>query len=48
MMNAGLVNDQIKKQILEGLLPIASHDDVSYVNGDIKDKSHLNAIFLLN
>ena len=37
MIKAGLVNDEIKRKILEGLKPIVSSDDERFVNGDIKE-----------
>ena len=36
-----LVNDQIKKKVLEGLKPIATSDNGRYTNGDIKDSAQL-------
>ena len=33
------ITDDVKKQVLKDLLPIATNDDSSYVNGDIKDRA---------
>ena len=38
MIDDGLVTDQIKEQVLNGLLPIAASSDECFVNGDLKDK----------
>ena len=38
MITDGLVTDQIKEQVLKGLLPIAASGDEFLANGDIKDK----------
>ena len=35
----GLVNDEIKKQVLEGLKPLATFDKPGWVNGDIKKRA---------
>ena len=41
MMNQGLVNDQIRRQVLEGLKQIVTFDDTWWVNGDLKERVHL-------
>ena len=33
------VTDEVKKQVLEELLPIATKGNSSYVNGDMKDRA---------
>ena len=33
------VTDEVKKQILNELLPIATRGQSSYVNGDMKDRA---------
>ena len=38
MMNRGLVNDQIRKQILEGLKQIVIEDNFYFTNGDLKEQ----------
>ena len=40
----GLVNDEIKKQVLEGLKSIATNDYANEVNGDIKERAQLTTI----
>ena len=40
----GLVNDQIKKQVLEGLKTIATRDSTLYTNGDLKDSVQLSTL----
>ena len=40
----GLVNDKIKKQVLEGLKTIAANDFSNYVNGDIKEKTQISIL----
>ena len=42
MINAGLVDDTIKRKILEGLKPIATSDATARVNGDIKKRIQKN------
>ena len=37
MMNEGLVNDQIRRQILEGLKQIVISDNNWLTNGDLKE-----------
>ena len=36
------LTDEVKKQVLKELLPIASKGDVFDVNGDIKDRAQLS------
>ena len=38
MMNQGLVNDQVRKQVLEGLKLIVTTGDNFYTNGDLKEQ----------
>ena len=40
----GLVNYQIKKQVLVGLKSIATNDRGGYTNGDIKDSAQLSIL----
>ena len=37
MMRDGLVNDQIKRQVLEALKPVVTKDSQYYTNGDLKE-----------
>ena len=37
MMTDGLVNDQIKRQVLQKLKPIVTGDLGAYMNGDLKE-----------
>ena len=45
-MNTGLVNQQIKQQVLKGLTPIVSDIGFDWANGDIKEWDNSNAGFL--
>ena len=38
MMNQGLVNDEIRRQVLEGLKQIVTSMDVDYTHGDLKGR----------
>ena len=38
MMKQGLVNDQVKRLVLEGLKQIVFNDDTYMVNGDLKGR----------
>ena len=37
----GLVNDQIKEQVLKGLKSFVTNKDELFTNGDIKDRAQL-------
>ena len=43
MIKAGLVDETIKRQILERLSTIATYDDDYRVNGDIKEWAQLSS-----
>ena len=47
MMRTNLVNDRIKKKVLEGLKPIVVQDSGLCAHGDLKEACHFYSIFLI-
>ena len=42
MIDNGLITEEIKEKVLTQLLPIAAKGDLSWVNGDMKDRAQLS------
>ena len=47
MMRTGLVNDRIKKKVLEGLKPFVVQDLSSDTHGDLKEACHFYSIIFI-
>ena len=47
MMRTNLVNDRIKKKVLEGLKPIVVQNSNVYTHGDLKEACHFYSIIFI-
>ena len=45
MMKTGLVNDQIKKEVLKELIQIVAHHNAACTHGDLKETRHYYFLF---